>query len=138
VERPASAGVDVGERVKEEDDVGVALGMLLVHPQLAAACGRPPVDAPRAVALCARDLVPDEHLRLERRQQRVQRLDARVDAQRLASADAPFPGVEAEAVVRADERRAEDERPPADTAERQLERARVGRGEREGAWIVYV
>ena len=40
-----------------------------------------------AFALRARDLVADVRLRLVRREQRVQRLDARIDAQRLAPAE---------------------------------------------------
>src|SRR5207248_9501430 len=85
VEGPASAGLRVGERVEKEDDVGVALGALFVHPQLAAARRRAPVDSARAiarrpgadvgeldpVALRPRDLVPDEDLRLERDEERV-------------------------------------------------------------------
>src|SRR4029078_11241950 len=50
VERAAGAVPGLGEGVEEDDDVGVPLGMRLVHPRLAAARGRAPVDATDAVA----------------------------------------------------------------------------------------
>src|SRR5947209_20152764 len=105
VECSAAAKLRVGERVEEEDDVGVPLRALLVDPQLAAARRRAPVDATRAVAgrpganvreldpvaLRARDLVPDEDLRLERDEERVERLDAGIHAQGRATAEPRLP-----------------------------------------------
>src|SRR2546422_2326085 len=97
--------------------------MLLVDPELAAPRARPPVDATApvaglplsdvgeldSVAARARDLIADEDLRLERREHRAQRLDRRIDPQRLPHPYLGLPGVEAEAVASADEHRPECE-----------------------------
>src|SRR5207247_11103761 len=88
IERAAAAAAHVREGVQEENDVRVPLRMLLVYPERPAPRARPPVDAadtvsgrilPQvreldSVSSRARHLVPDEHLRLERSEQRVQRL----------------------------------------------------------------
>ena len=50
VERGLVLTARLRERVEEEDDVGVPLGMKLVHPQLAAPRARAPVDPPDAVS----------------------------------------------------------------------------------------
>jgi hypothetical protein len=78
-----------------------------------------------AVALRARELVADERLRLERSEQRVHRLDARIDAQRLSSPCVRFPRVEAEAVARAQQHRADGKRTPARAAKRHVDVARA-------------
>ena len=89
--------------------------------RLAAPRARAPVDPPQPVAglprrtsansipvaLRARHLVADEHLRLVRGQQRVQRLDARVDAESSRAAGLRLPGVEAERIAGAHEHRAD-------------------------------
>ncbi len=152
VERAATRRVHVRERVEEEDDVGVALRMLVVHPQPATARARPPVDAPHAVAglplahvgeldpvaFCTRDLVADEHLRLERRQQCAQRLDARVHAQRRLPAEPGLPRVEAETVARTNENRPDRERAPALAADRHREHARLARREHDRPRIAHL
>ncbi len=99
----------LGERVEEEDDVGVPLGVLLVDPELAAQRARAPVDAPDAVAglpgakigeldpfaAHARDLVAGEDLRLERRA-RASGASPRADRRAAAAVrrTAAFPGAE--------------------------------------------
>ena len=78
VERALVAAPRLGERVDEQDHVGVPLGVALVHPQVAAPRARPPVDALQRVArrprpdvgeldplaLRPRDLVARDDLRL--------------------------------------------------------------------------
>src|ERR671937_691969 len=49
IERAAPVLARLGERIEEEHDVGVALRMLLVHPQLSAARARTPIDVSEAV-----------------------------------------------------------------------------------------
>ena len=82
VEDAAIVAAHVSKAVDEEHDVGVALGMALVHHQPLPSGGRPPVDRPDAVAgdevadvrvfdpvaLRPRDLAAGERLRLDRRQ----------------------------------------------------------------------
>ena len=128
VERAAAAARDVGERVEEQDDVGVPLRVLLVHvaARRAARVARQLMRRTRSPGahsrmsansmpspLRPRGLVADEDLRLERREHRAQRLDARIDAQRLRRADLRLPRVEAEPVARAHEHRPDRERAPA-------------------------
>ena len=97
VVRAPAVRAHLGEGVEEEDDVGVPLLVLLVHPERAAKRGRTPVDASHTVARLplaeigeldpltagSRDLVSGEHLCLQRRHEGVERLLARVDPQRL-------------------------------------------------------
>src|SRR5581483_5686946 len=109
VERAARAAPDVGEGVEEEDDVCVPLWMLLVDPERVPSRARAPVDAAEPVAGLplpeireldplgprARRLVADEDLRLERRDERPQRLRRRVHAQRLPRPEGRLPAVKA-------------------------------------------
>ena len=88
VERALTATARLREGVQEDDDVGVALRVRLVHPGLTAPRSRAPVHAPHPVArderaqvgeldpfaMRARQLVAGERLRLERAQQLLQRL----------------------------------------------------------------
>src|SRR5207253_5222200 len=74
-----------------------------------------------ALAAHPRDLVPREHLRLERRHQRMQRLLARIDAQPLRLARFALPRAEAEQVAGPDEQRPDRERPPALAPQLQLD-----------------
>jgi hypothetical protein len=83
------------------------------------------------LAARTRDLVAGEHLRLERRNERPQRLLARVDAQQPRLAALAVPGAEAEQVARPEEHRADTRRTPAVAAKRQLERSRLSRPERQ-------
>src|SRR6478609_1334322 len=149
IERPVTADPDVGQRVEEEDDVGVPLGVLLVHEQLATAGARAPVDAAHpvarlpvtdvgeldSVAARARELVADEDLGVERLEEGAQRLDARVHAQRLSPADSGLPRVEAEPVGCTYEDWAEHECAPALASHVELECARLARLERDGTRI---
>src|SRR5262249_24003818 len=111
------------------------------HPEVTAERRRPPVDTPDPVAglplaeigeldafaTGPRDLVPREHLRLERRHERLERLLARIDAQLLRLSRLAFPGAEAGQVPRTDEQRPHPERSPALAAYFQLEGPRLVR-----------
>ncbi len=137
VERGLVLTARLRERVEEEDDVGVALGVKLVHPQLAAPRARPPVDPPDAVsgheltqvgeldslALLARDQVPGEDLRLERAQELLDHLGTGIDLERKLEVEAALVAEDAEAVVRDQPHRAEDVRAPALAGEAVLELA---------------
>src|SRR4029077_16078367 len=115
----------------------------LVHPELAAERGCAPVDAPQTVARLPlpkvgeldafatgpRDLVAGEDLRLERRDERYERLLAREDAQRARLAGAALPRPEAEHVAGAEEQRADRERSPPVAEKLQLDRAFLTRAQ---------
>ena len=136
VVRAPSLGAHLGEGVEEEDDVGVPLRVLLVHPERAAQRGRAPVDAPHPVArlplaevgeldpLAAgpRDLVAGEDLRLERRDERAERLLARVDAERAAARPRRPPTSGGRARRGRGRAAARPERAPALAAQLQLDR----------------
>src|SRR4029077_5334326 len=117
----------LSERVEEEDDVGVALGGLLVDREPPAQPARAPVDAPDPVpglpraeireldplAAHARHLIAREDLGLERRHEGAKRLFARIDAQVLRFSHVRLPGAEPENVAGANQQRADRERSPA-------------------------
>ena len=133
--RAPALDAHLGEGVEEEDDVGVPLEVLFVDPDRAAERGRAPVDAAQPVAglplakigeldpLAARprDLVAGEDLGLERRDERAERLLARVGEQRLRLARLALPRAEAEHVAGADEHRPDRERAPAVAPQLQLD-----------------
>ena len=134
---PVSPTACLGERVDEQDHVGVALGMALVHPHLAAARGRAPVHALQRVAgrprphvreldpfaLAARDLAAREHLRLARLQDPSQCVFARIDANLRRPREHPLGDEQAERVAGAEVDRAELMGAPALCAQRQLQLA---------------
>ena len=114
---PLGAVARFGEGVEEDDDVGVPLGVRLVDPRLAPPRGRAPVDAANAVAgherpqvgeldplaADARCLAARERLRLERAQQAVELLAARIDLQRPRQLELLLEDEQPEAVLRAQE-----------------------------------
>src|SRR5205085_4320164 len=113
VERALGLRGRLGERVDEQDHVGVPLRMVLVHPELAATGARTPVHAPHAVAgnegpeigeldpfaALARDVVAAEDVRLRGLQEPAQLLLARVRLQRTAALVHLLPPDEAAMVV---------------------------------------
>ena len=112
IEGRAPARARVGERVEEEDHVGVPLGMALVDDEHVAPGARPPVDRADAVArrelaqvgelepfaLLPRDLVARERLRRDGCDDPAQRLRERVDAQARPPVEPCLPGEQPEAV----------------------------------------
>ena len=127
VERALTATARLRERVEEDDDVGVALRVRLVHPGLTAPRSRAPVHAPHPVArderaqvgeldpfaMRARQLVPGERLRLERAQQLLQRLPAGVHLQGPPSVERLLKDEQAERVVGAQDELADEVGTPA-------------------------
>ena len=95
------AAARLGEAVEEEDDVGVPIGVTLVDDELAAAGARPPVDRAKAIAghegACvgeleavgahARHEVAGGELRVERSDEALQKLGARIDLQPVRAID---------------------------------------------------
>src|SRR6185312_2688913 len=135
VEDAAIVVANVGEAVDEEDDVGVPLGMALVHHQPLPTGRRPPVDRADAVAgdevanvrvfdavaLRSRDLAAGERLRLDRRQQSAERERLRVRLQTMGGWNAALPGDEAPRVSRPDPNRSEVVHAPAKAANGEVE-----------------
>src|SRR5919198_257963 len=121
VQRARAGLAELGERVEEDDDVRVPLGVVLVHPQLPATRARAPVDAADAIAgderpqvgeldslpLLPRDVVAAEDLRVVRAEQRPDQLLARVDLERRAPVELLLPPDEREGVASAEEDAAE-------------------------------
>ena len=140
------------ERVDEQDHVGVALGMALVHPELAAARARAPVDALERIARCpephvgeldpfalpARNLVPREHLRFARLQDPPQRVLAGIDADLGRARERSLGDEQPQRVARAEIHRAEQVPAPALRPKRQLELAPLAASEPQAACRVAV
>src|SRR5690349_18211018 len=104
---------------------------MLVDPELAAAGARAPIDVPDSIArqeltqvgeldplaLLPRDVVPGEHLRVERPQEIAHVLLRRVDLQRLPAVEHDLTREEPEPVVRAQVDATDAERAPLRTAQ---------------------
>src|SRR5690349_21856357 len=114
--------------------------MRLGHPWLAAPRGRTPVDAPDAIArderpqvreldplaVGARNLDARERLRLQRAEQALERLAARIHLERLPALEPPLMDEQPEDVRRAEHEVADGVPAPALAAERQVDLPAVG------------
>ena len=136
---------DVRQRVDHDDDVGVALRVVLGDVELAEPQGRAPVHVPDliawreradlsrldAVARRGRDVVADRRLRARRARQTLHRGQARIDGDRRACLVSRLARGEAERFPHANVRAAEDQALASGTAKVERPATFLSRAQRE-------